>query len=62
MIWIAAIVFGFSWVLIKLGFLSATASMLVFVVKLLVFVIIAGLIAFVWMKVRKKGSASAQQN
>lgn len=62
MIWIAAIVFGFSWVLIKLGFLSATASMLGFVVKVLVFVIIASLIAFVWMKVRKKGSTSANQD
>jgi hypothetical protein len=54
MFWIAMLVFGFSWVLIKLGFLSATTGFLVFIIKVLIFVIVVGAIAFVWMKLRKK--------
>ena len=54
MFWIAMLVFGFSWVLIKLGFLSATAGFLVFIIKVLIFAIVVGAIVFVWMKLRKK--------
>jgi hypothetical protein len=43
-----------AWMMIKLGFLSATASMLMFVVKLLLLVILVGLIVAVWSKVRGK--------
>ncbi|HRK40403.1 MAG TPA: hypothetical protein PK347_18660, partial [Burkholderiaceae bacterium] len=45
MFWIAFLGLSFSWMLIKLGFLSATVGILAFVVKLLLFVIVAGLIA-----------------
>lgn len=54
MFWIAMLVFGFSWVLIKLGFLSATTGFLVLIIKVLIFMIVVGVIAFVWMKLRKK--------
>ena len=43
MFWIAFLGLAFSSMLIKLGLLSATASILAFVVKLLLFVIVAGL-------------------
>jgi hypothetical protein len=48
--------------LIKLGLLSATASILAFVVKLLLFVIVAGLIVAAWFWLRKKGTRTADQN
>ncbi len=54
MFWIAILFFAMSWILIKLGVLSATASVLVFVIKLLLFVIFAGLVAFAWSKFRSK--------
>ncbi|MBK7655876.1 MAG: hypothetical protein IPJ18_13130 [Betaproteobacteria bacterium] len=43
---------------IKLGFLSATAGILAFVVKLLLLVIVVGLIAAVWFWLRKKSTGS----
>lgn len=54
MFWIALLGLGLALTMIKLGFLSATASMLVFVVKLLIFVILAGLIVAAWYKFRSK--------
>jgi len=62
MFWIAFLGLAFSWMLIKLGFLSATAGILVFVVKLLLFVIFAGLVAAAWFWLRKKRSGTASQN
>jgi hypothetical protein len=54
MFWIAFLCLMLAWMMIKLGFLSATASMLMFVVKLLLLVILVGLIVAVWSKVRGK--------
>jgi flagellar motor component MotA len=54
MLWIAILGIALSWMMIKLGFLSATASMLVVVIKLLLFVIFVGLIAAAWYKFRRK--------
>lgn len=62
MFWIAFLGLALSWMLIKLGFLSATAGILAFVVKLLLFAIFAGLIAGVWFWLRKKSTGSAGQN
>ena len=59
MFWIAILVFSMSWMLIKLGFLSATAGVLIFGIKLLVLMIIAGLIAIVWLWTRGKAGGSA---
>lgn len=59
MFWIALLGLSFSWMLIKLGFLSATAGILAFVVKLLLFVIVAGLIGAVWLLLSKKSTDSA---
>ena len=62
MFWIAFLGLAFSAVLIKLGFLSATAGILAFVVKLLLFVIVAGLIVAAWFWLRKKVTRTASQN
>lgn len=62
MFWIAFLGLAFSLMLIKLGLLSATASILAFVVKLLLFVIVAGLIVAAWFWLRKKGTGTAGQN
>lgn len=62
MFWIAFLGLAFSWMLIKLGFLSATAGILAFVVKLLLFAIFAGLIAAAWFWLRKKSTGAAGQN
>ncbi len=62
MFWIAFLGLAFSSMLIKLGLLSATASILAFVVKLLLFVIVAGLIVAAWFRLRKKGTGNADQN
>jgi hypothetical protein len=56
MFWIAFLAVALSWMMIKLGILSATASVLMFVVKLLLFVILVGLIAAVWSKFRGKAA------
>lgn len=61
MFWITFLGLVFSWMLIKLGFLSATAGILTFVVKLLLFVIVAGLVAAAWFWWRKKKSGSISQ-
>lgn len=58
MFWIAFLGLAFSWMLIKLGFLSATAGILAFVVKLLLFVIVVGLIAAAWFWLRKKSTGN----
>ena len=50
MFWIALLGLALAWMMIKLGFLSATASVLMFVVKLLLLVILGGLIAAAWSK------------
>ena len=62
MFWIAFLGLTFSWMLIKLGFLSATAGILVFVVKLLLFVIAVGLITAAWFWLRSKSTNSSSQN
>lgn len=62
MFWIAFLGLALSSMLIKLGLLSATASILAFVVKLLLFVIVAGLIVAAWFWLRKKGTGTAGQN
>lgn len=62
MFWIAFLGLSFSWMLIKLGVLSATAGILAFAVKLLLFVIVAGLIAAAWFWLRKKSNGSTSQN
>ena len=62
MFWIAFLGLALSSMLIKLGLLSATASILAFVVKLLLFVIVAGLIVVAWFWLRKKGTDTAGQN
>lgn len=62
MFWIAFLGLAFSSMLIKLGLLSATASILAFVVKLLLFVMVAGLIVAAWFWLRKKGTGTAGQN
>lgn len=54
MFWIAILGLALSLMLIKLGFLSATASLLMFVIKLLLFVMPVGLIAVAWSKFRSK--------
>jgi flagellar motor component MotA len=54
MFWIALLGLSLAWMMIKLGFLSATASMLMFVVKVLLFVILVGFIMAVWSKFRGK--------
>jgi flagellar motor component MotA len=56
MFWIAFLAVALSWMMIKLGILSATASVLMFVVKLLLLVILGGLIAAVWSKFRGKAA------
>jgi hypothetical protein len=58
MFWIAFLGLAFSGMFIKLGFLSATAGILAFVVKLLLLVIVVGLIAAVWFWLRKKSTGS----
>lgn len=62
MFWIAFLGLALSSMLIKLGLLSATASILAFVVKLLLFVMVAGLIVAAWFWLRKKGTGTAGQN
>lgn len=62
MFWIAFLGMAFSWMLIKLGFLSATASFLSFVIKLLLLVLFVGMIAGVWFWLRSKKSRSSSQN
>lgn len=62
MFWIALLGLSFSWMLIKLGFLSATAGILAFVVKLLLFVIVVVLIGAVWFWLSKKSTDSAIEN
>lgn len=62
MFWIATLGFSLSWMMIKLGFLSATASILMFVVKLLIFVIFIGLIAVAWYRFRNKATDTTSQN
>jgi hypothetical protein len=59
MFWIAVLLVGFSGMLIKLGVLSATAGILMFVIKLLVLVIFVGLIAVAWSWIRGKAGGSA---
>jgi len=54
MFWIAFLGLALAWMMIKLGFLSATASILMFVVKLLLLVILVGIIVAVWSKFRGK--------
>ena len=62
MFWIALLGLSFSWMLIKLGILSATAGILAFVVKLLLSVIVAGLIGAGWFWLSKKSIGSTRQN
>jgi hypothetical protein len=62
MFWIAFLALALSWMMIKLGFLSATASMLMFVVKLLLLVILVGFLVLVWTRVRGKASEPATQD
>ena len=62
MFWIAFLGMAFSWMLIKLGFLSATASFLAFVIKLLLLVLCVGTIAGVWFWWRSKEPGSASQS
>lgn len=54
MFWIAILGLALSWMMIQLGILSATASLLMLVVKLLLFVILAGLIVTAWSRFRSK--------
>lgn len=61
MFWIALLGLSFSWMLIKLGFLSATVGILTTAVKLLLIAILVGSIAAVWFWYRKKISASADR-
>lgn len=58
MFWIAFLGLALSVMFIKLGFLSATAGILAFVVKLLLFVIVVGLIAAAWFWLSKKSTDS----
>ena len=62
MFWIAFLGLAFSWMLIKLGVLSATAGILAFVVKLLLFVIATGLIVAAWFWLRKKSTGTPSQS
>lgn len=62
MFWIAFLGLSFSWMFTKLGFLSATTSMLVLVIKLLLLLILVGLITAVWFWFRKKGASPAKEN
>lgn len=62
MFWIAILGLAFSCMLIKLGFLSATASILSLVVKLLIFAIVTGLIASAWFWLRRRTVATQVQN
>jgi hypothetical protein len=59
MSWITLLSLTLSFMLIKLGALSATASILAFVVKLLLFAILTGLIAAAWLWLRKKFAHAA---
>lgn len=54
MFWIAFLGIAFSWMLIKLGVLSATASFLTFVIKFLLLFLCVGTIAGVWFWWRSK--------
>lgn len=62
MFWIAFLGLAFSWMLIKLGILSATAGILAFVVKLLLLVLFVGMIAGVWFWLRAKKPGSGSQS
>lgn len=62
MFWIAILGLSFSSMLIKLGHVSATASILTFVVKLLIFGIFVGLLTAAWFWYRKKNADAADKN
>jgi hypothetical protein len=62
MFWIAILGLAFSCMLIKLGFLFATASILSLVVKLLIFAIFTGLISAAWFWLRRRSVASHVHN
>lgn len=62
MFWIAILGFGLSWVLVKLGFLTATTSFMALVIKLLVLVIIAGVAAYLWTKFRKRAPSTQKDD
>ena len=62
MFWIALLGLAFSWMFIKLGFLSATVGILIFIVKILLFAIGAGLVASILFRLRKKSTSTSTQN
>jgi hypothetical protein len=54
MFWLALLCLAFSAMLIKLGFLSAFAGILVLVVKLLMLLLFVGLIGGAWVWIRRR--------
>ena len=61
MFWIAIFGLFFSWLLIKLGVLSATVGILTMAIKLLLIAILVGSIAAAWFWLRKKTSGTADK-
>ena len=61
MFWIAIFGLFFSWLLIKLGVLSATVGILTMAIKLLLIPILVGSIAAAWFWLRKKTSGTADK-
>jgi hypothetical protein len=59
MFWIALLGLSLSWMLAKLGFLSATVGIMSMVIKLLLIAILVGSIAAVWFWFRRKMSSAA---
>lgn len=61
MFWIALLGLSFSWMLIKLGSLSATVGILAIVAKMLLIAILVGSLAAVWVWFRGKNPGSADK-
>jgi uncharacterized membrane protein len=62
MFWITFLVMAFSWMLTKLGFLSATVGILSFAVKLLLIAIFVGTVAAVFCSTAKKNQSDINKD
>ena len=61
MFWIGFFGLTLTWLLTKLGFLSATVGILTMVIKLLIAAIVLGSIAAAWYFLRSKVTAAADK-
>lgn len=62
MFWIALLGLSLSWLLTKLGFMSATVGILTLVIKVLLIVLVLGSITamILWLRSKTSGSANKQ--